>query len=114
LNNRASQRVLLREILSNGTKQPILAVNVNDQQDLNAAVEAANNVRTPIILMVSARAIEHSGLRTVLCLFQSATESSNVPVWLQLDHATDLSLIKECIAGGFDIVMADFSTQSIE
>lgn len=101
-------------MLGSGLKPPILAVNVNDQQDVNAAVEAANEARLPIILMVSVRAIEHSGLATILYLFRAATESSNVPIWLQLDHATELSLIKECIALGFDIVMADFSKESVE
>lgn len=114
MNNRASQRAVLREILGSGFRRPLLAVNVNDQQDVNAAVEAANKAQLPIILMVSVRALEYSGLATILYLFRSATESSNVPVWLQLDHATDLSLIKECIALGFDIVMADFSKESME
>ena len=95
---RGLQRAHLRELLGSELRLPILAVNINDQQDLNAAVEAANEAQSPIILMVSVRAIEHSGLATILHLFRSATENSNMPVWLQLDHATDLSLIKECIA----------------
>lgn len=112
MKNRASQRALFRETIGSRSRRPILAVNVNDQQDFHAAVEAANQAQVPIILMVSVRAIEYVGLPTILYLFQSATENSNVPVWLQLDHAADFSLIKECIAIGFDIVMADFSSES--
>jgi fructose-bisphosphate aldolase class II len=101
-------------MLSGGSRRPILAANVNDQQDLSAAVEAAHKAQSPIILMVSVRAIEHSGLTTLFHLFRSAAETTSVPVWIQLDHARDLSLIKQCIAVGFDIVMADFSKEPLE
>ncbi len=110
----ASRRAILRKILVSAPRLPILAVNVNDQQDLYAAVEAANEAQSPIILMVSVHAIEHSGLSAILSLLRSATENSRVPLWLQLDHATDLPLIKQCIGLGFDIVMADFSNDSKE
>jgi fructose-bisphosphate aldolase, class II len=113
LHERASQRTILRELLSSRSK-PLVAVNINDQHDLTASLEAANRAQLPVILMVSARAIQYSGLPTILHLFRAASESSDVPVWLQLDHASDLSLIKEGVANNFDIVMADFSSKSME
>jgi fructose-bisphosphate aldolase class II len=101
-------------LLGTRPRRPILAANINDQQDLGAAIEAAHKAQSPIILMVSIRSIEHSGLATIVQLFRSATEHSSVPVWMQLDHARDMSLIKQCIAVGFDIVMADFSKDQAE
>jgi ketose-bisphosphate aldolase len=97
-----------------GTKRPMLATNINDQQDIGAAVEAAQQAGSPIILLASVRTIEHAGLSTIAQLVHAAREQSSVPVWLQLDHASDLSLIERCIEAGFDIVMADFSPEPLE
>lgn len=113
MNARATERARLRDILGSRSGLPILAVNVNDQQDLCAAVEAANQARSPIILLVSARAIAHSGLSSIVALHRAVTANSAVPVWLELDHANDLALIEACVAAGFDIVMADFSAQPV-
>lgn len=106
------RRVLLRALL--GAKRPMLAANINDQQDIGAAVEAAQRAGLPIILMASVRTIEHAGLSTIAELVHSAREQSGVPVWLQLDHASHLSLMERCIEAGFDIVMADFSAEPLE
>jgi ketose-bisphosphate aldolase len=108
---RAAQRTELRELLHARRRVPILAANVNEQQDLRAAVEAAYQARAPLIVMVSPRTIEHSGLDTIAQMFRSLTAHGDLPVWLQLDHACDLALISECIAAGFDIVMADYSQE---
>jgi fructose/tagatose bisphosphate aldolase len=91
----ADRRALLRARL--GTKRPTLATNINDQQDIGAAVEAAQRAGSPIILLASVRTIEHAGMSTIAQLVRAAREQSSVPVWLQLDHASHLSLIERCM-----------------
>jgi tagatose 1,6-diphosphate aldolase GatY/KbaY len=95
-------------------RQAILAVNINDQHDLRGAFDAAHLAQTPVILMASVRAIEHSGLSNIFSLFDSERKNCSVPTWLQLDHAADTALIQSCIELGFDIVMADFSSAPVE
>jgi ketose-bisphosphate aldolase len=103
-----TEAAVLRQALRQ-RREPIFAVNVNDQYDLRAAVDAADEAEVPLIIMVSVRAIEYTGLDTIVALFLAARERSAAPIWLELDHATDVSLIEECIARGFDLVMADYS-----
>lgn len=90
----------------------LLAVNINDQYDLRAAAAAANRAGTPLIMMVSLRAIEHAGLATLAALFHAEQAASRVPLWLELDHATNVCLMRDCIAAGFDVIMADFSAHA--
>lgn len=108
----ADQRSLLRDVIA--AKRPLLAVNINDQQDVGAAVEAAVQRQMPIILMASVRTIEYAGSSTIAQLVRSARQQSSVPVWLQLDHAHDMSMIERCFESGFDIVMADFSAEPFD
>lgn len=93
---------------------PIYGLNFNDQFDLQAITAAHNKACHPAILMLSANAIAFSRLTYLLQLFQAARAESKVRLYLQLDHGHDIDLIKECINIGFDLVMADFSSEDLE
>lgn len=77
--------------------------------DLQAVVAAANERHTAVVLMLSPRAIQSSGLRYLVGLFTAASVGSEVPLFLQLDHARDMTLIHECLRANFDLIMVDGS-----
>ena len=95
------------------------AFNVNNMEIIQGIVEAANELKSPLILQVSKGAREYIGKEMVPFLAQAATEyvksvDSNIPIALHLDHGPDLATCKDCIDYGFSSVMIDASHHSFE
>lgn len=93
---------------------PILSFNVNDLIDAQAVVQAACECQAPVMLNLSKNAIDFAGLDYLVSVWKVAKRSSQVPIYIQLDHARDLDLVRECIALGVQLVMADGSDLPLE
>lgn len=85
------------------------AFNVNDMEIVQAITEAANELRSPVILQVSAGARKYAKHVYLMHLVKAAIEDTNIPIVLHLDHGDSFELCKECIDGGFSSVMIDGS-----
>lgn len=85
------------------------AFNVNNMELLQAIVEAANELKAPLILQVSAGARKYANQTYLIKLVEAALESSNIPIALHLDHGEDFDICKACVDGGFSSVMVDAS-----
>lgn len=85
------------------------AFNVNDMEIIQAITEAANELRSPVILQVSAGARKYAKHVYLMHLVKAAIEDTNIPIVLHLDHGDSFELCKECIDGGFSSVMIDGS-----
>ncbi|MDE5865061.1 MAG: class II fructose-1,6-bisphosphate aldolase [Lachnospiraceae bacterium] len=90
------------------------AFNVNNMEIVQAITEAADELRSPIILQCSAGARKYAKHAYLVHLVQAALEETNIPIALHLDHGADFEICKSCIDGGFTSVMYDGSSLPYE
>ncbi len=90
------------------------AFNVNNMEIIQGIVEAANELKSPIILQVSAGARKYAKHNYLIKLVEAALLESDIPIALHLDHGDDFEICKACIDGGFSSVMIDGSKHSFE
>lgn len=90
------------------------AFNVNNMEIVQAITEAADELKSPIILQCSAGARKYAKHAYLVHLVQAALEETNIPIALHLDHGADFEVCKQCIDGGFTSVMYDGSSLPYE
>jgi len=90
------------------------AFNINNMEIIQAITEAAEEVKSPVILQVSAGARKYAKHEYLLALAQAAVKDSGIDLALHLDHGADFEICKACIDGGFTSVMIDGSHHSYE
>ena len=90
------------------------AFNVNTMEIVQAITEAADELKSPIILQCSSGARKYAKHAYLVHLVKAALEETNIPIALHLDHGADFEICKQCIDGGFTSVMIDGSSLSYE
>ena len=90
------------------------AFNINNMEIIQAITEAAAEVKSPVILQVSAGARKYAKHAYLMGLAKAAIEDSGIDLALHLDHGADFEICKSCIDGGFTSVMIDGSHHSFE
>jgi fructose-bisphosphate aldolase, class II len=90
------------------------AFNVNNMEIIQAIVEAANELKSPVILQVSSGARKYANPTYLTKLVEAAVLESDIPIALHLDHGDTFELCKQCIDSGFTSVMIDGSHLSYE
>ncbi len=83
--------------------------NINNLEMAQGIVQAAENLKSPVILATSEGAIEYAGINFLFSMAFTASELSQVPIALHLDHGKDLKIIKQAIELGYSSVMFDGS-----
>lgn len=101
----------LIDILQIGNEKgyAIAAFNVYGYEDAIAVVEAAEELKKPVILMANKDAIEHMPVDIIGEIMIKLAKRAQVPVCVHLDHATCIESIKDAIEVGFTSVMFDGS-----
>jgi fructose-bisphosphate aldolase class II len=89
------------------------AFNINNMEIIQAITEAAAEVKSPVILQVSAGARKYAKHAYLMALAHAAAEDSGIDFALHLDHGADFEICKSCIDGGFTSVMIDGSKYSL-
>jgi fructose-bisphosphate aldolase class II/tagatose 1,6-diphosphate aldolase GatY/KbaY len=87
----------------------LLATNFYNAETLLAVLNAAAQTGSEIILQTSPSTLDYLGVPLAAAMAKAAAAEKRVQAWLHLDHATDLHLIRRCIAAGYDSVMIDAS-----
>ena len=85
------------------------AFNVNNMEIIQGIVNAAKQLRAPLILQVSAGARKYANQTYLVKLVEAALIDSDLPIVLHLDHGDSFELCKDCIDNGFSSVMIDAS-----
>ncbi len=88
--------------------------NINNMEIVQAITEAAGELRSPVILQVSAGARKYAKQEYLMALAKAAIADADVDLALHLDHGADFEICKACIDGGFTSVMIDGSHHSFE
>ena len=90
------------------------AFNVNNMEIVQGITEAAGELKSPLILQVSAGARKYANHTYLTKLVEAALIENDIPIALHLDHGADFEICKACIDGGFTSVMIDGSKYSFE
>jgi len=113
----SNTKEMFRHANENGYSVP--AFNFNNLEQMQAIVEAAAEMGSPVILQVSGGARNYINKEMVPYMAQAAvalakSKGSNIPVALHLDHGNSFELCADCIDYGFSSVMIDASHHSFE
>jgi fructose-bisphosphate aldolase, class II len=85
------------------------AFDVCNLELAKAVLEAAAEVRAPVILATYTGDISHAGLKPLAGMIKALADDAPVPVLLHLDHGTGFDLAVQCLALGYSSVMFDGS-----
>jgi len=104
-------RQLLDHAAENGYGIP--AFNVNNLEQVQAVMTAADEVGAPVILQASAGARKYAGEPFIKHLIEAALESwPKVPLVMHQDHGQSPDVCRSAIDLGFSSVMMDGSLQA--
>ena len=95
-------------------KYAIGAFNVTDLVQFEAVIDAAVEMKTPVIVQTSVKPSQFLGTKMMVAIYHTLAESAPVPVCLHLDHCTDVDYCKKCADLGYTNIMIDASKQSYE
>ena len=103
-----SMRQLLDHAAENGYGLP--AFNVNNLEQVQAIMEAANEVGSPVIMQASAGARKYAGEAFLRHLISAAIEAyPHIPLVMHQDHGQSPAVCMTAIRSGFSSVMMDGS-----
>jgi len=105
----------LKEILDLGKGIP--AFDVYDSNMLEGVLQAALELRSPVIIMAyegHMKTFKLNTVKTFVNMIKAKAENLPIPITIHLDHGKDVDFIKECIYAGFSSVMFDGSMLPLE
>ena len=104
--------ISLRQLLDHAAEHSygVPAFNVNNLEQIQAIMEAAEETRSPVILQASAGARKYAGEAYLRHMVLAAVESHpGIPVVLHQDHGASPAVCTQSIRSGFTSVMMDGS-----
>ena len=107
--------VSMRQLLDHAAvhQYGIPAFNVNNLEQVQAVMEAANEVGAPVILQASAGARKYAGEAFIKHLIQAAVEQyPHIPLVMHQDHGQNPAVCQGAIDLGFSSVMMDGSLEA--
>jgi fructose-bisphosphate aldolase class II len=103
-----SLRQLLDHAAENGYGVP--AFNVNNLEQVQAIMQAADKTDSPVIMQASAGARKYAGEAFLRHLIEAALETyPHIPIVMHQDHGASPSVCVQSIRSGFSSVMMDGS-----
>src|SRR5690554_2030634 len=98
---------LLKAAQSGGYAIP--AFNVHNLETIQAVVEGAFELKSPVIIQTTPGTVKHAGSKYIAAITRAAAELYEIPIALHLDHCESYHLIQECLNNGYTSVMIDGS-----
>jgi ketose-bisphosphate aldolase len=102
-----------KEMLLKATveKYAVGAFNCTNLIQMEAVVEAAVEVKAPLILQASVAPSKFLSPQVIGAIFKTLAESAPIPICLHLDHCNDVEFCKVCADAGYTNIMIDASKQ---
>src|SRR5690606_32698415 len=101
----------IKEKLQEFTKQKrgLLATNFYNLETLHGVLQAASDLKEPLILQLTKSSIDYMGIKTAVAMGRAGLKEFGVEGWIHLDHGGSVELVQACVDAGFDSVMSDGS-----
>lgn len=90
------------------------AFSVGNMEMVKGAIQAAEELNTPIILQIAEVRLKHSPLCLMGPMMVQAAREAKVDVAVHLDHGLTMEVVKKALELGFTSVMFDSSTYPFE
>ncbi len=88
------------------------AFSVGNMEMVKGAVQAAEELRTPIILQIAEVRLKHSPLHLMGPMMVQAAKEAEVDIAVHLDHGLTMETVRQALELGFTSVMYDSSAYS--
>lgn len=108
----ASTKTLVDRALQGRYAVP--AFNVFNDLTMEAVLAAAEDLQSPLIVQTSVKTVRSMGRDLLIAMWRAVASNLRVPVALHLDHCPDRQVISECLAAGWNSVLFDASTLTVE
>jgi fructose-bisphosphate aldolase class II len=101
----------LKELLNRAYKEKFAVggFGVYNLESARAVIQAANKTQKPVFLMMTEKSLDYAGFENLVEIVTRLKKESKIPVFMHLDHGSNIEVVKNCISSGFDSVMFDGS-----
>ena len=100
---------------ANQGKYALMAINCFNLETAKAVIEAAQELRAPIIVdLLQDHLMQHFGSKLLTRPIIEMANAASVEVAINLDHGQDVGFVKRCLRDGFSSVMMDASRYPID
>ena len=108
--------VTMRALLTQAKKEHrgVGAFSVGNMEMVKGAIQAAEELDTPIILQIAEVRLKHSPLHLMGPMMIQAAREAKVNVAVHLDHGLTMETVQKALELGFTSVMYDSSTYPFE
>jgi len=105
--------VNMREMLQEARtgRYAVGAFNILDYNSMRAVVDAAAELKAPVIIQTSVKTVVFWGYEPIIQWYRQLAGAVSVPAAIHLDHCKDLDVISRCIEHGWTSVMIDASSK---
>lgn len=107
-----SSKQILYDAMQGG--YAVAAFNVENMETVQAVVEGAEQLNSPVIVQTTPSSIAHTGLKFFYANVFTAAINSAIPVALHLDHGDSYDLVVKAIREGYTSLMIDGSKLTFE
>ncbi len=90
-------------------KYAIGAFNITDLTQMEGVIDAAVELKSPVIIQTSVKPAKFLGADVLVAIFRTIAASAPVPICLHLDHCTEVAYCKKCADTGYTNIMIDAS-----
>ena len=92
------------------------AFNTTNLETTRAIIDAAKEMRSPVIVQITEKTMEYAGGRAIFNLVKNCAEfyAPEIPVGIHLDHGKNFEIIERCASIGFPSIMYDGSRHTYE
>ncbi|MCQ4794360.1 class II fructose-bisphosphate aldolase [Anaerofustis stercorihominis] len=90
------------------------AFNIVNYLTAKAVVDAACDLKVPVILQTSVKTVKQFGIEEFMSFLRPICENASVDVAVHLDHCTDKEYAKRCMDAGWSSIMFDGSKTPLE
>src|SRR5215467_9914068 len=106
----------LRQILNQADASHVAVghFNISELVTLQAAFDAARDLKVPVVVGASEGERKFMGVRQVSALVQGLRDEYQFPIFLNADHTHSLASAIEATKAGFDWIVFDVSTLPFE
>lgn len=90
------------------------AFNVENMEMVQATIEAAEELKSPVILQATPLSQEYTSSELIYAMVEVAAKKASVPVAIHLDHGSSFEWALKCLRAGFTSIMIDGSHGTFE
>jgi len=112
--NLVKAKDLVKDASKNHYAVPALNANGATYDLVRAMIEAAEELRSPLIIQAYEHNLDYRGYDYFPYLVDFLARGTRIPMALQLDHGTNIVSIMKAVRAGFTSIMVDCAQETLE